>query len=104
MVEEAEKDHYEQMRDENYRLINFNGVDWYIKLCFEFTYRNNLVLPQKQVIFVILLLRLPLSLSAHLTISFIYPFYLFKLNLGLISCSKLPFIFSLKRFLLNYYH
>ena len=38
-----------QLLDENYNLVNFNGVDWYIKLCFEFTYRNNLILPQKLV-------------------------------------------------------
>ena len=38
-----------QILDEKYNLINFNGVDWYIKLCFEFTYRNNLILPQKLI-------------------------------------------------------
>jgi hypothetical protein len=38
-----------QILDENYNLVNFNGVDWYIKFCFEFTYRNNLILPQRLV-------------------------------------------------------
>ena len=38
-----------QLLDENYNLVNFNGVDWYIKICFEFTYRNSLVLPQKLI-------------------------------------------------------
>ena len=38
-----------QLLDENYNLVNFNGVDWYIKLCFEFTYRNSLVLPEKLI-------------------------------------------------------
>jgi len=38
-----------QILDENYNLVNFNGVDWYIKFCFEFSYRNNLILPQRLV-------------------------------------------------------
>jgi hypothetical protein len=35
--------------DENYNSVNFNGVDWYIKLCFEFTYRNNLIIPDRLI-------------------------------------------------------
>jgi hypothetical protein len=35
--------------DENYNQVNFNGVDWYIKLCFEFTYRNNLIVPERLI-------------------------------------------------------